>query len=295
MDPGSGVAAVFEVARSLAALKKSGWMPERTIVFAFWDAEEFGLVGSTEYAEGFARELRDKAVTYINTDLYMRGRFDGGGTPSLRDFLVEVAKDVPSFTGQGSVYDGWRGGKPAEVDLAALGSGADFVAFQDHLGLPTLQMEFDFEGSYGTYHSNYDSRWFVERFSDPGFAVGRTLAQVLGLSVMRLASAPALPFRYSYYGRKVREFLDAAPTWAGAGTSGCTCGAAAGLRACRARGGARAADRCRPCGRQHHGPIRQDAQRSARTARADAARRERARRHALVSTCDLRLEHLLAL
>ena len=215
MDPGSGVAAVFEVARSLAALKKSGWMPERTIVFAFWDAEEFGLVGSTEYAEGFARELRDKAVTYINTDLYMRGRFDGGGTPSLRDFLVEVAKDVPSFTGQGSVYDGWRGGKPAEVDLAALGSGADFVAFQDHLGLPTLQMEFDFEGSYGTYHSNYDSRWFVERFSDPGFAVGRTLAQVLGLSVMRLASAPALPFRYSYYGRKVREFLDAAPTWAG--------------------------------------------------------------------------------
>jgi N-acetylated-alpha-linked acidic dipeptidase len=157
----------------------------------------------------------------------MRGRFDGGGTPSLRDFLVEVAKDVPSFTGSGSVYDGWRadewrrlpaerrrkGDSGFEVELAALGSGADFVAFQDHLGLPTLQMEFDFEGSYGPYHSNYDTRLYTERFSDPGFKVGRTLAQVLGLSVMRFADAPVLPFRYSHYGRKMIEFMDTASTW----------------------------------------------------------------------------------
>jgi N-acetylated-alpha-linked acidic dipeptidase len=228
MDPGSGLAAVFETARGLGALKKGGWTPQRTIVFAFWDAEEFGLVGSTEYAEAFASELREKAVAYINTDLYMRGRFDGGGTPSLRDFLVEVTKDVPSFTGTGSVYDGWRaeawrrapserrhqGDAGFEVDLAALGSGADFVAFQDYLGLPTLQMEFDFEGSYGTYHSNYDTRWYVERFSDPGFAVGASLVQVLGLSVMRLANADILPLRYSYYARKIGEFLDTAATWA---------------------------------------------------------------------------------
>ena len=227
MDPGSGLSAVFEVARGIAALKKTGWMPERTIVFAFWDAEEFGLVGSTEYAEAFAKELREKAVVYINTDLYMRGRFDGGGTPSLRDFLVQVAKDVPSYTGKGSVHDAWRadewrrmpperrrgGDAGFEVELAALGSGADFVAFQDYLGLPTLQMEFDFDGSYGAYHSNYDTRRYVERFSDPGFAVGRTLAQVLGLSVLRLASAPALPFRYSHYGRKIGEFFNTASTW----------------------------------------------------------------------------------
>jgi N-acetylated-alpha-linked acidic dipeptidase len=227
MDPGGGVSTVFEAARALAALKKAGWTPERTLVFAFWDAEEFGLVGSTEYAEAFARDLREKAVVYINTDLYMRGRFDGGGTPSLRDFLVQVARDVPAPSGTGSVYDGWRadewrkvpaerkrqGDTAFEVELAALGSGADFVAFQDHLGLPTLQMEFDFEGSYGTYHSNYDTRWYVEHFSDPGFAVGRALTQVLGLSVMRLASATALPFRYSHYGRKIGEFLDSASTW----------------------------------------------------------------------------------
>jgi len=228
MDPGSGLAAVFEVARGLAALARSGWTPERSIVFAFWDAEEFGLVGSTEYAEAFAAELRAKAVTYINTDLYMRGRFDGGGSPSLRDFLVEVTKDVPSFEGDGSVYGGWRADalarRPAdgraagdadfEVELAALGSGADFVAFQDHLGLPTLQMEFDFEGSYGTYHSNYDTRAWVERWSDPGFVVGRALVQVLGLSVMRLASAPVLPFRYSHYGRTIGSFIDTAEMWA---------------------------------------------------------------------------------
>ena len=85
-----------------------GWVPDRSIVFAFWDAEEFGLVGSTEYAEAFEKQLREKAVAYINTDLFMRGQFGGGGTPSLRDFLVQVAKDVPGLTGKTSVYDDWR-------------------------------------------------------------------------------------------------------------------------------------------------------------------------------------------
>ena len=117
-------------------------------MFAFWDAEEFGLIGSTEYAEAMQDELREKAIVYINTDLSMRGRFDGGGTPSLRDFLVQVTRDVPHFDGKGSVYDRWRdeqwarqpverrrrGQDGFEVELAALGSGADFVAFQDFLG-----------------------------------------------------------------------------------------------------------------------------------------------------------------
>lgn len=208
MDPGSGLSAVFETARTLAALTRSGWMPERDLVFAFWDAEEFGLVGSTEYAEAFRDTLRAQTVTYINTDLFMRGRFDGGGTPSLRDFLIQITKDVPAFTGQGSVYDAWRGSQSAEVELAALGSGADFVAFQNFLGLPTLQMEFDFEGSYGTYHSNYDTRWFVEHFSDPGFSVARTLTQVLGLAMMRLGSADILPLRYSHYATLIERFVE---------------------------------------------------------------------------------------
>ena len=173
-------------------------------------------------------DLREKAIVYINTDLTMRGRFDGGGTPSLRDFLVQVTRDVPHYDGGGSVYDHWRsedwqrqpverrrrGMDGFEVELAALGSGADFVAFQDYLGLPTLQMEFDFDGSYGPYHSNYDTRQYVEQQTDPGFKVTQTLARVLGLSVLRLASAEVLPFRYSHYTRKIEEFIDVAEGWA---------------------------------------------------------------------------------
>jgi len=228
MDPGSGLSGVFETARALAALHKRGWTPDRTIVFAFWDAEEFGLIGSTEYAEAFERDLREKAVAYINSDLFMRGHFNGGGTPSLRDFVVQVAKDVPDPSGKGSVYDQWRaydwrkqaaerrrrGSGDFEVELAALGSGADFVAFQDYLGLPTLSMQFDFEGSYGTYHSIYDSRHFVEHLSDPGFEVARSMSQLFGLAVMRLADAPLLPYRYSHYARKIQEYLNTAEGWA---------------------------------------------------------------------------------
>jgi N-acetylated-alpha-linked acidic dipeptidase len=227
MDPGTGLAPTFEVARGLAALARAGWRPERTIKFAFWDAEEFGLVGSTEYAEALQAELREKALVYINTDLTMRGRFDAGGTPSLRDFLIQATKDVPHHDGA-SVYERWRadewtrqpierrrrGPDSFEVELAALGSGADFVAFQDFLGVPTLQMEFDFEGSYGPYHSNYDTRQYVERHSDPGFRVSQTLARVLGLSIMRLASEPVLPFKYAHYAQKIGEFIDAAAGWA---------------------------------------------------------------------------------
>lgn len=227
MDPGTGLAPTFEVARGLAALARNGWRPERSLVFAFWDAEEFGLVGSTEYAEALQRELRDKAVVYINTDLNMRGRFDGGGTPSLRDLLVQVTRDVPHYDGTGSVYDAWRAEQARrepdarrpqeqqgfEVELAALGSGADFVAFQDFLGLPTLQMEFDFEGSYGTYHSAYDTRGWVDRYADPGFQVGRSLAGVLGVTMMRLASSELLPYRYAHYAGKMEQYVAQAATW----------------------------------------------------------------------------------
>ena len=228
MDPGSGTSAVFETARSLAALAKQGWKPDRSIVFAFWDAEEPGLVGSTEYAEAFEHELRQKAVAYINTDLFMQGHFYGGGTPSLRDFMVQVTQDVPALNGKGSIYSQWRadswqkqpaerkrqGAQDFEVELGALGSGADFVAFQDYLGLPTLSVQYDFDGSYGTYHSNYDSRYYVEHFSDPGFHVARTLAQVFGVIVMRLADSAVLPYRYSHYAHKISDFLNDAGAWA---------------------------------------------------------------------------------
>jgi N-acetylated-alpha-linked acidic dipeptidase len=226
VDPGSSAAVMIEVATRLAALRQRGWQPDRSIVFAFWDAEEPGLVGSTEFAEDRARELAERVVCYINSDLYLQGRFDAGGVPSLRDFVVEVARHVPD--GTGTVYDGWRaadwrrqspqrrraGEAGFEVELGALGSGADFVAFQDHLGLPTLSMEFDFEGSYGTYHSSHDTRRYMETAGDPGFNRGAVLAQVLGLTIMRLAAADVLPLAYGHYAGRIAAFIETASTWA---------------------------------------------------------------------------------
>lgn len=225
VDPGTGTATLLEVARALGQLRRSGWRPERTISLAFWDAEEFGLIGSTEYAEQRASTLRAGTIAYINTDLYTNGRLDAGGAPSLRDVLVEIAKDVPD--GAGSVYDAWiadersrsssekRTAPDFEVDLKPLGSGADFVPFQDFLGLPTLSLEYNATGgySYGPYHSNYDTRRFVERVADPGFHRGAALARLLGTVALRLGQSQVLPFRFSHYAKRLDEFVTTAAAW----------------------------------------------------------------------------------
>lgn len=228
VDPGTGTAALLELARGLGALRQSGWRPRRTISLAFWDAEEFGLVGSTEYAEQRRQELQAGTICYVNTDLYTNGRLDAGGVPSLRDLLIEVVRDIPE--GSSTLYDAWRSSEwtrqPAdrrqrgpgdfEVDLKALGSGADFVAFQDHLGLPTLSIEFNATGgyTYGAYHSNYDTRRFAERVADPGFVRGAQLVRVLGTLALRLNEADVLPFRFSHYARKLAQFVAEVPAWA---------------------------------------------------------------------------------
>jgi len=214
VDPGTGTAALLELARALGALRRGGWQPQRTITLAFWDAEEFGLIGSTEYAEDRRQALRDGAICYVNTDLYMNGRLDAGGTPSLRDFLVQVTQDIAD--GGGTVYDGWRG-DAGKKDLKSLGSGADFVPFQDYVGLPTLSLELNATGgyTYGPYHSNYDTRFFVERVADPGFQGGAQLVRVLGTTALRLGEAQILPFRFSHYARRLKEFIDTASTWGG--------------------------------------------------------------------------------
>jgi N-acetylated-alpha-linked acidic dipeptidase len=194
IDPGSSAAAIVQLAQQLAALRRGGWQPARTIVFAFWDAEEYGLIGSTEFAEEHAADLQERAVVYINSDMYTRGRLVAGGVPSLRDFVAELARDVDA---------------PMPAELSALGSGADFVAFQDHLGVPTLALEYLFEGGYGfgAYHSTYDSRAYVDNVSDPGFTQGVAVARLLGLAVMRLAGADLLPFRPSHYATRIQSYL----------------------------------------------------------------------------------------
>lgn len=228
VDPGTGTTAVLAVARALGDMARSGWRPARSIAFAFWDAEEFGLVGSTEYAEDLATRLRDELVLYINIDMYMKGRFDPGGVPSLAAFVADVAKDVPQ--GSATVYDEWAAseakraaaaGRPVDgaqfvPDLKALGSGADFVPFQDFLAVPTMAIEFigDNGYGYGTYHSNADSRAYVERVADPGFQQGVLMSQVLGSLVLRMAGADVLPFRFSHYVEKLQGAIGDAERWA---------------------------------------------------------------------------------
>jgi N-acetylated-alpha-linked acidic dipeptidase len=208
IDPGSSAAVVLEVARGLARLQRAGWRPARSLLFAFWDAEEYGLIGSTEFAEDRARELQERAVVYINSDMYTRGRLVAGGVPSLRDFVAEIVRDSAATAPVAPVA-------PVASELNALGSGADFVAFQDHLGVPTLTLEFLFDGGYGfgAYHSAYDTRFYMEHVADPGFVQAATLARVLGLTVARFASMPVLPFRYSHYAGRIDSYLQDAVKW----------------------------------------------------------------------------------
>jgi putative CocE/NonD family hydrolase len=204
IDPGSAAAVLMEVAYSLASLARDGLGPERSVVLCFWDAEEYGLVGSTEFAEERVAELREKAVAYINSDMYNGGRLAAGGTPTLLDFVQDVASAIP--------------GVKAPDELAALGSGADFVPFQDFVGLPTLSLELLFEGgwSFGTYHSNYDDRYWMMRHGDDDFRNGAVLARILGTAALRLADAPVLPYRFSDYGRKLEDYTALAKGWSGA-------------------------------------------------------------------------------
>jgi N-acetylated-alpha-linked acidic dipeptidase len=211
VDPGTGTAALLELARTLGALRRSGWQPQRTVSLAFWDAEEFGLIGSTEYAEHRRKELQSGTICYINTDMYTNGRLDVGGVPSLRDLLIDVTKDLSE--GTSTLYDAWRASSPTfEVELKSLGSGADFVPFQDYLGLPTLSIEFTGTGgyTYGAYHSNYDTRSYAARVADPGFARGAQLVRLLGTVALRLGESQVLPFRFSHYAAQLAQFIDKA-------------------------------------------------------------------------------------
>lgn len=225
VDPNSGTAAQLEVARGLAAAMKSGWRPKRTIVFASWDAEEYGLVGSTEWAEANAADLQKNAVAYLNGDAAVTGPdLNMSGTPSLLALAVEAADDVADPKREGSVGAGWQArqrrswAQQAPVNLAAradepffprlspLGSGSDYTAFLDHLGIPSW--DFGFSGGYGVYHSVYDNFRWMEKYGDPGFVYHAAAARLWGLMAMRLASADVVPLRHATYARDIRVDLD---------------------------------------------------------------------------------------
>lgn len=217
VDPNSGSSAMLEIARGFGQLVKQGWKPRRSIIFCSWDAEEYGLIGSTEWAEELAGELREKAVAYLNLDSAVSGpNFGASSVPSLWKLIRGVTKDVKDPKSGKSVYQQWqdraREGRsdtdpepPAEAPIGALGSGSDYTPFLQHLGIPSTDMGFG--GDYGVYHSAYDSFYWMENFGDPGFFYHVTAAQVLGTMALRVADREVLPFDYTDYANQLREFF----------------------------------------------------------------------------------------
>jgi N-acetylated-alpha-linked acidic dipeptidase len=214
-DPSSGAAVLLETARILATLVKQGWQPQRTIVLALWDGEEFGLVGSTEWAEKHQDELDRKAAVYINSDSNGLGVLETAGSHTLEAFLKEVMRDIADPIASKSLLELARSRASAraastrgpDFHLAALGAGSDYVAFLDHLGIASLNLGFGGGESGGVYHSIYDTLAWYDRFSDTDRVYGKTLAQVMTTSLLRLADAPVLPFEFETFSEAVRRYV----------------------------------------------------------------------------------------
>jgi N-acetylated-alpha-linked acidic dipeptidase len=227
-DPVSGISAELEEARAMGELRKQGWSPKRTIVYAAWDGEEPGLLGSTEWVETHGEDLKQHAVVYINTDGNGRGFFNAAGSHSLERFINGVARDVSDPEAAISIWKrrqartiirgtaDERKDARARPDLriAALGSGSDYTPFLQHAGVASLNLSFGNEDEDGIYHSIYDDFYFFTHFLDTDFAYGRALAQTVGTAVIRVADSDVLPFEFTdlgdtveKYGQELRDLL----------------------------------------------------------------------------------------
>jgi len=227
-DPVSGTSALMEEARGLGVLLKQGWKPKRTIVYCVWDGEEEGLLGSTEWAEDHAEELRNKGAVYINSDGNGRGFLNVSGSHTLEKFINGVARDVRDPETNLSVWKRLQSrriaaeqpdpaGPPvdrqelrqrADLRINALGSGSDYTVFIDHLGIASLNLGFGGEDEGGIYHSVYDDFNWYTHFSDTDFSYGRALAETAGLAIIRLADAEILPFDFSDFTDTIQRYVD---------------------------------------------------------------------------------------
>jgi N-acetylated-alpha-linked acidic dipeptidase len=222
VDPNSGTAAMLETVHGVGALLKQGWHPKRTIVFCSWDAEEEGLIGSTEWVEQHAKTL-ERAVAYFNTDVAVAGPdFSAAAVPSLKQFIRELTHDVPSPVG-GTVYQQWKNARPdgnehrgsnappdsdQDVHVGDLGSGSDFTPFLQHIGVPSTDISSG--GPYGVYHSVFDNyAWYVQN-ADPHFVYLQEMARVLGLEALRMADTDVLPYDYVTYAHQIDSYISAA-------------------------------------------------------------------------------------
>jgi N-acetylated-alpha-linked acidic dipeptidase len=225
VDPNSGTAAMLEAVHGVGALLKDGWKPKRAIVFCSWDAEEEGLIGSTEWVEQHAQTL-EHAVVYFNVDVAVAGpNFSAAAVPSLKQFMREVTRAVPSPAG-GTVYEVWKNehgegnehrpaNAPSDGDarVGDLGSGSDFTPFLQHVGVPSTDIGSG--GPYGVYHSVFDNySWFILN-ADPHFVYLQQMARVLGLEAVRMADTDVLPYDYVPYARDITSYIENAKKKAG--------------------------------------------------------------------------------
>jgi N-acetylated-alpha-linked acidic dipeptidase len=221
MDPISGQASMLEEARAIGALVKSGWRPKRTIVYCAWDGEEPALVGSTEWVEDHAALLQKNTVVYINSDENGRGFLNAGGSHALQGMVDEVAKNITDPQTGVSLYERLKAHKIAtatsllqakefmektSLHLEALGTGSDFSPFLQHLGIPSINLEFTGEDKGGSYHSIYDSYDNYIRFIDPGFYYCASLSKIAGHISLRMLDADVLPFDFRILYKEVKSY-----------------------------------------------------------------------------------------
>jgi N-acetylated-alpha-linked acidic dipeptidase len=222
-DPVSGAVALLETARTLAGMQKAGWKPSRTVKLAFWDGEEFGLLGSTEWVEKHQAELKQKAAVYLNSDNTGHGWLHLAGSHTLEQFLVEIAETVnqPGTSSNLADYavhhppasaseegESSQGENAKRLSLEALGAGSDYQGFLDYLGIASVNEAFAGQTKSGIYHSIYDSVYWYTHFSDTNLADGRALSQYTTTAIMRLADAPILPFQFGRFVSTVSGYVD---------------------------------------------------------------------------------------
>jgi N-acetylated-alpha-linked acidic dipeptidase len=227
VDPNSGTAAMLETVKGLGELLKQGWRPDRTIIFGSWDAEEEGLIGSTEWGEEHDHDISTNAVAYFNLDVAVSGpNFNAQAVPSLKGFVREVTRHVPSPKG-GTVYTVWKEQRERnrqepdptqnrvpnarvenDVPVGDLGSGSDYSVFIQHLGVPSADMTSS--GPYGVYHSAFDNFAWFKKFGDPTFAYEQQMARIFGVEALHMAQADVLPYDYALYGREIGAYIDTA-------------------------------------------------------------------------------------
>ena len=222
-DPISGLVAEMEELRAFSELMKNGWQPKRTIVYCAWDGEEEGLLGSTEWVETHDTELKQKAVLYINSDGNGRGYLGVEGSHSLEKFINGVARDIEDPEKKISVWkrnqlqrivnartpeDKNDARSRADLHISALGSGSDYTAFLDHIGVASLNLGYGGEDGGGIYHSIYDDFYWYTHFADTDFSYGRALSQTAGTAVMRMADADVLPYEFNNFTETVRRYVD---------------------------------------------------------------------------------------